>query len=467
MIPRLFTSQLRVNMISGSACTALNIAVLAIGYPIYLHFLGYERYGVWLVLTTVLTFACLGNLGIDRAVMKLVAEEYGRGNVVAIERYLAAAVSILSVSGGIVVVVTLIFRSQIVDLFRLSGHNRTMVLQLLPYIGCLTVYVFVVQVMSAAVSGLGRMDLASYIQTAGRVAKLIVAIALLHAEYGIMSLLIASTLSYVLIHLLCLLVLRRLVSIRLLRQGNFRRGYYRRILSFGSGVFGGAIVSMLLSPFNKLMLSRYAGVASIPIYEIAYTGSMQVRGLAEAGIRALMPEVSRIGVTMTVEAGMRIRQINRRCVALILRFALPLHGLLILVASPLLRLWLGSDFRNSLPLAFRIGLVGALLSLACVPAYYVLLGLGRIRDCFMNHAILATTNVLVVLAFVWSDGHLTLAETFGAIATGMFVSSIYTILQNERMLRAMPTHDVTSQELVKEHECVDSEHPHACLVQDA
>ncbi len=54
---------------------------------------------------------------------------------------------------------------------------------------------------------------------------------------------------------------------------------------------------MLLSPFNKLMLSRYAGVDSIPVYEIAYTGSMRVRGLAEVGIRALMPEVSRLGAT--------------------------------------------------------------------------------------------------------------------------------------------------------------------------
>jgi hypothetical protein len=31
-------------------------------HPIYLHFLGYEKYGVWLVLATVLTFVQLGNL---------------------------------------------------------------------------------------------------------------------------------------------------------------------------------------------------------------------------------------------------------------------------------------------------------------------------------------------------------------------------------------------------------------------
>jgi len=60
---------------------------MAAGFPIYLHFLGYERYGVWLVLATVLSFAQLGNLGIDQAVMKLVAEEHGRGDIEGIKRH--------------------------------------------------------------------------------------------------------------------------------------------------------------------------------------------------------------------------------------------------------------------------------------------------------------------------------------------------------------------------------------------
>ena len=63
MIRRLFSSQLRINMVSGIAGTIVNSIVLAIAYPVYLHFLGYEKYGVWLVLDTILTFAQLGDLG--------------------------------------------------------------------------------------------------------------------------------------------------------------------------------------------------------------------------------------------------------------------------------------------------------------------------------------------------------------------------------------------------------------------
>ena len=63
MIRKLFSSQLRINMVSGVVTTVVNIVVLAIAYPVYLHFLGYEKYGVWLVLATILKFAQLGDLG--------------------------------------------------------------------------------------------------------------------------------------------------------------------------------------------------------------------------------------------------------------------------------------------------------------------------------------------------------------------------------------------------------------------
>ncbi len=75
MIKKLLSSQLRINMASGMATTVVNIAVMAAGYPLYLHFLGYEKYGVWLVLAAVLTFAQLGDLGMNPAITKLVAEQ--------------------------------------------------------------------------------------------------------------------------------------------------------------------------------------------------------------------------------------------------------------------------------------------------------------------------------------------------------------------------------------------------------
>ena len=114
MIRKLFSSQLRINMVSGVATTVVNVIVLAIGFPIYLHFLGYEKYGVWLVLATVLSFAQLGNLGIGRAIMKLVAEEHGRNNMKGIQQYVATAIGILIISGTLALITIIVLKIQII-----------------------------------------------------------------------------------------------------------------------------------------------------------------------------------------------------------------------------------------------------------------------------------------------------------------------------------------------------------------
>ena len=78
---------------------------------------------------------------------------------------------------------------------------------------------------------------------------------------------------------------------------------------------GSSLVSMLLNPFNKLMLSRYAGVSAIPVYDIAFNSAVQVRALIEATMPPLMPEISRLAGKETLSLVERIRHINKRAMS--------------------------------------------------------------------------------------------------------------------------------------------------------
>ncbi len=434
MIRKLFSSQLRINMVSGVATTVVNVIVLAIGFPIYLHFLGYEKYGVWLVLATVLSFAQLGNLGIGRAIMKLVAEEHGRNNMKGIQQYVATAIGILIISGTLALITIIVLKIQIVAAFKLTGENAQMALWLLPYIGCLSVYVFIVQTLNATVSGLGRMDLANWTQTFGRIVAVTTAGSLLYSGHGIKSLLIGNILSYVLIHIVSLILIRRIAHIRLLQIGNFNAQYCKRLLSFGFGLSVSSLISMLLSPFNKLMLSRYAGVSTIPIYEIASNGSIHVRALIEAGLRALMPEISRIGANVTRHAGDRISQMYHRAMKLIFLFGIPMYVGLIILLTPLLKFWLGHRFVDELPVAFRIMLVSAFISLLSVPSYYTLLGLGMVRYTLMAHTILSGTSTLIILTAIFICHSISVATVSWAILSATTITTLYLIWQNKRVI---------------------------------
>jgi O-antigen/teichoic acid export membrane protein len=434
MIKRLLANQLRINMVSGVMTTVINTAVVAAAFPLYLHFLGYEKYGVWLVLATVLTFVQLGNLGIDQAIMKLVAEEYGRKDIDGIQRYVATAMALLGISGVIVLAIILIFKTPIIAAFKLSGENAGTALWLLPYVGLLSIYVFMVQTVNATLCGLGRMDIANYIQSAGKVIGVVASAILLYVGRGIESLLIASVLSYVFINIASLFFIRRIANIGLLSKIREIDAYgCKCILRFGGGVFGSSLISMFLSPFNKLMLSRYVGVSAVPIYEIAYSGSMQVRALIEVGFRALMPEVSRLSADATHYGKEKIAFIYRYAMKIIFLLGVPMYGILALFAPLLLRIWLGDRCVEALPAVFRIMLIATFLSLVGVPAYYTLIGFGRVRDIMKTNIISAGGNLVLVIAYYVVIGSLSIHSIAWCVAMANVMPLAYILYKTRHL----------------------------------
>ena len=435
MIKKLLSSQLHINMASGMATTVVNIAVIAASYPIYLHFLGYEKYGVWLVLATVLSFAQLGNLGIGQAVMKLVAEEHGREDIESVQRYITTALVLLCLSGSFVLALVLAFKSHIIAAFKLSDENARMAFGLLPYIGILSIYVFIVQALNAVLSGLGRMDIANYIQSAGRIVTVATAGSLLYSGRGIESLLIGNALAYTFIHITSLIFIWRIAHVRFLRIDNLSIRCCKRLLGFGGGVFGGSVVAMLGSPFHKLMLSRYAGVSSIPVYEIVYNGSMQIRSLFEVGLRALMPEISRISANMTTSAKDKISQLNRHAMKFIIMFGFPIYAAIFIFATPLLRIWLRDQFLDSMPLAFQIMLVATFISLLGVPFYYLLLGMGHVSTVLAARCITWISSMVLVIIIAVSRNDLSSSLVCMSLIVSWFISSAYLIWRFHSIIR--------------------------------
>jgi O-antigen/teichoic acid export membrane protein len=209
-------------------------------------------------------------------------------------------------------------------------------------------------------------------------------------------------------------------------------------VGFGAGVTGGSLIAMLMNPFNKLMLSRYVTVASVPVYEIALAATMQIRGLIEATLRPLVPEVSRIGSDMTVAAGSRIAHLNRRAVRLVLAVGLPMYVVLMLFAPLLFHLWLGRQYTPSLPGVFRLMAIGGFASLVGLPAFCILVGTGRIASCFWGYAIPALFNVACVAAFVAVSGRLRIEYVACSFTAGTILSTLYLLRKGRQVYGAQP-----------------------------
>ncbi len=170
--------------------------------------------------------------------------------------------------------------------------------------------------------------------------------------------LFGSIVNCLIIHSLTIFCIGRIVHINIWNRDNIERVYLKRLFKYGGTVFSGSIINMLLNPFNKLMLSRYLGVAALPVYEIAYTASMRVRGTVETGLRALVPKISYLSANINQSAVNKILEIYRRSMKLIFVLGAPLYLGLIVFSPFLLKIWLGEKFVDTLPAAFQLMLVG-------------------------------------------------------------------------------------------------------------
>jgi O-antigen/teichoic acid export membrane protein len=416
------------------------VAVTALSYPFYLHFLGYEKYGVWLILSTIMNIAQLSNLGLAPAVVKLVAEEYGRRNTHGIQSTLSSATVILIISGCVAFIILLFFKMQIINLFKLTDGNARIALSLLPYMGLLTIYVFIVQVSSAALAGLGRMDLATYSDAGGRILIPVLSLILLYAGFDMKSMVIASALSYAFIHGVNVYLIRRLGDFSFYQTKNYNLQYVAKLLKIGSGMFGSSLVNILAGPFNKIMISRFIGVSSVPIYEITYNSSMYIRSLVESGIKAISPEVSRVSAVISPDAVRRIKQLNKQSIKTILIIAVPLWTVLMVFAAPILSIWLQNKYMEILPVVFRAMLIGVFMNLLAVPAFYILLGMGKTHQIFISYVVQSCTNVMMVMGLVLIN-RLNIVNIAYAFMTSMALASFYLVWQ-KRLLEKRLTDDM-------------------------
>jgi O-antigen/teichoic acid export membrane protein len=226
-----------------------------------------------------------------------------------------------------------------------------------------------------------------------------------------------------------------------LQVNNFDAHCCKQLLRFGGGIFGGSLINIIYHSLNKVLLSRYAGVSTISVYEIAFNGSMQIRGLLEAGLRAMLPEISRISGNITESRRGRIIHLNRLAMKFILVIGVPVYGALIWFSTTLLKVWIGDKYVEALRDVFPLMLVVSLVSLFAVPAYYTLMGIGRVLPCFLSQVISMCVHVVIILAILVLTSTLRVEYVAYATFGGMSAATSYLFWQSQRSYASMVVKD--------------------------
>jgi Na+-driven multidrug efflux pump len=126
----------------------------------------------------------------------------------------------------------------------------------------------------------------------------------------------------------------------------------------------------------------------------------------------------------------------------------PLYLILMIMATPLLRLWLRNQTQSSLSTALRIMLIGSFLSLLCVPGYYILLGLGQARCCFTSAAIQGAGSLAIIGLLILTTGSVSLNGVLSGVAAGMALCTVYILWTLRKVIREFKVSSLHEPEYV-------------------
>ncbi len=418
-------SQFDRNMGAGSIMALIGAAVSVISYPIYLHYLGYHQYGLWLVLSVVVSAAQLGSLGIPWALMKLVAEDHGRGDWEGVRAFINTSCGLIFAVGIAFFGAVIVSRKEILSWFKLSGADAATVYSLLPYIAMLSLLVLMFSTFNAALGGLGRMDLTSYNEALAQILVVVFSGAFLYFRLDLRAMVVGAFSGYLVAQVASFIQVQRAMPIRLVARTRISRHKARQLLGTGGWILANGVSTSMLLPLTRLMLSRYSGLEAVAVTDMCLSGSLRVRNVFDAAFRPMMPEVS--GARARDNSGFHglVRSIDRKAFLVIFAAALPTFIGLIIVMNPLLHLWLHKSFNPLLPNTFRISLIGAFISLLGSSAYYMLIGIGNARDVAYAAAVQLVANAAVLMTIAFLRQRITVEEAAAAFGIATACATLF------------------------------------------
>ena len=366
--------------------------LLFIATPWFLHRLGTEQYGYWMLLTATVGFGGLLTTGTGAATIKAVSAGIGRAASGNAERAIRTSLAIAMLGGSALALLVFSIFWFAGDTLLARMGNRV----LLQLTGVAAAALILLEqldnVFSSAMKGAEQFGQAARIEIASKTAQVLAAALVL---------LVWPTLLALYLGLFVVTVLRllakRVITKRRLRLVNLRPSLVgtANILHFAKWGWLQGVGGVLFGVADRIVVGSLLGASSLAYYSIASQLAMQVHAVSAAGLSVIFPKVSR---KLEGSDHFSLWRVTKLAMAGNLLLSSSLASFLILYGPWILKFWVGADAAGP-TVHILPWLVGAywVLALNVVP-YYVLLGMGRIR--FVGLIVLASGTVAVIAMYI-------------------------------------------------------------------
>lgn len=395
----------------------VTVLLSIISTPYFVSKLTLEGYGVYVLLTGLVGYYNLLDLGLGQAVVKFVAEYSAKGERTELNRSINAALTVQIILGLIGSVVGIVFADPFLNLLNVpSALHQAGLTGLYACAGGFLVTMFT-STFSSVLNGLQRYDITAKTNITMNSSLVVCIAAALYSGFGLQEAIFLTVAFALLTGIVYFILLKRLlIDWRPSLQFSFSE--LKKLFSFSGFMFVSQISNLFSSYLVRVVISVILGPAAVTLYVIPAKLVGAFGGLLSSGFSVLFPAASALGAVGDRE---KIRRGFVESSKLFASLSVPILLLLSLFAEPVLAIWMGSDFaREGWVILRLISLAGLVGSLTTVPNSMTL-GLGHSR-------IVAYFSILTLLSYLVSLPLLTLSLGVRGTAWAMLVSTIPGVL---------------------------------------
>jgi O-antigen/teichoic acid export membrane protein len=390
-------------------------AAMVIAAPFLVHRLGLQQYGIWMLSSAILGSVGILSTGFGDATVKYVSTYRALNDFAGVERTIRATLTInltlAVVFGGLI---WMFAPLAVHNIFKIEPALQSISVRAVQISAIILVLRSCESVFVSTLRAFERFGPPAKLNVFLRSIVVVSAVILTAMGHGVVEIMLA-TLFWSVVVVILQAIAARMVAGKFQVLPTLRYSALREVFSFGCFSWLQALAGVTFSYADRFIVAALLGTAPVAVYVICVQAAQPIHGLTAAGFNFLFPHLS-----SRHEAG-EVRG-PRRVFKLALVTNVVVAGLLslpfLLLARPILRLWMGNQFADQGHLVLPIlALSYAALAINVVP-HNSLLALGRVRTV----AVLNIAGGLVLLVVM------AILIPHSALAGAAAGRAIYTIL---------------------------------------
>lgn len=390
------TRKLSKNVLLNLFAEGVPLVVSLFCIPILIHRLGTEQFGVLTLAWAIIGYFGIFDMGLGRALSKLVAEKLGRKEYESIPALFWTGLLMMGILGLLGAAILGGGASfAVVHILSISPEFQHETLIVLYLLAATIPFVIGSSAMVGVLSAYQRFDL-------------IVKIRMPIGSWMFLGPVIAVLVFHTLVSVVWMMVLGRCVMLVLaglmcrqavsgLHKPVLQRVALKSLLSFGSWVTISNIIGPIMTYVDRFFIAAVIGLSAVAYYATPYTVAVKLQIIPSVLLTVLFPALS----TMLAYDRIRARRAFNISSTLILLAMLPIVLVIVGFGKYGLVFWLGKDFASHSNVVLQILMVGILInSLAFVP-YASIQADGRPDITAILHLI----ELPIYLAILWFALH--------------------------------------------------------------